>query len=119
MRHEPVPDEDHRAIQLPQQVAKEADNRISPDVLVRVEAEVQMNPVGLEVNAHGGDDGYFLVMPRTLIENRSLSSTGPGTSDKRSHQQAALIHKNQERLQALRFFLMRGQSCLIQRCIFS
>jgi hypothetical protein len=119
MRHEPVPDQDDGTIHLSQQLTKEADNRICVDVLIGMETKVQMNPIRTGVNTYGSNDGYLLVGARALKENRSLPATSPSTSDKRRHQQAALIHKDQERLQALCFFLMRGQSCLIQRCIFS
>lgn len=63
------------------------------------------------------DHGDLLVEPSLLVEDGSLSSWRPSTSDDRGHQQPAFVDKRQMSVQLLRFFLRRGHSCLTQRWI--
>jgi hypothetical protein len=54
------------------------------------------------------------MMPCALHQHRPLPAGTPSASQKRRHQQPTLVQKYQAGLQPDGFFLMRGQSTLIQ-----
>lgn len=60
-------------------------------------------------------DGRQLGPVEAVIEQRRLASRGPSLAGCRQQREAALVDKDQSRLQDLGFFFKRGQVCFTQR----
>ena len=84
-----------------------------------MEAETQPDTMAGPVYDQRGDHREFLVMAGALPQNGPPAARTPGSPHQRRHQQGAFIDKHQTCSQAMGFFLMRGQSTLVQRWIFS
>ena len=100
------------------QLAEKIDDERGSDVLVGMQAKVQGNPVPAGTHAQGPQHRDFLVGSSPLQQDRGLTAGSPAAANQGGHQQAAFVHKNQKGLQSPGFFLMRGQSRLIQFLIF-
>ena len=80
------------------------ENESGTDILIRMEAKIEMDPVAGRRDTQSGDGGDFLMRARSLIENRGLSPERPTSSDQGSHEKAAFIQKHQIRLSTRGFF---------------
>lgn len=119
VRHQPVPDYEDRALDLPAKVTKEPDYPVRCDVGVGIEGKVMSYPHVFWRDGQCCDDGHFFMGPRLLVENRCLSPGSPRPSDQRGHHQPTLVDEHEVGVQTAGFFLICGQSNLTQRRIAS
>lgn len=112
-----VPDQDHRGMDLPAQLAKEVDDLGCGDVGLGTEPEVQLDLIAGGGHTQSSKDGDFLVGARALRQKRSVAAGRPASSNQGGHQKAGFVEENQAGSQAGGFFLARGHSCLTQRWI--
>ena len=117
MRLKTVPHDNDMSRQFLQKTTKESHNYSRINVGVRMESKVQAEPILARSNAQGTDNGDFLVRAGFLIQDRSLTTRAPGSSDQWSHHHATFVDKDDMRLQSGSFFLIRGQSTLIHSLI--
>ena len=112
-----VQDGDHRAVQVPQQIAQEHANLIVPNV---VEIELVEKPQALALGAHGDsrDDGDF-VPAVTVPVHRSLAPRCPGLDHMRDQQESGFVGKDDVGAQPRGVFFTRGHSFCFQRSISS
>ena len=115
MHVEVVPDEDHMAPEMAEQVSEKEDNPLALDIEMRSQGEVKSYPVAPAGYREGADDRDLLPMASLLIEDRSLSARRPGPPHQRREQQAALVEEDEMRVQPGRVFFTRGQSTLTHR----
>lgn len=89
-----IPQEDHLAAQVFEQLPKEDDHFGRPDVLLRMESGVEGEALELRRYRDCRDDRGFLPVSGTP-QDRGPSSRGPGPADIGDQQEAALIEKYQ------------------------
>jgi len=116
---EAVPQQDDGPSQMPFQVAQKRNNPRAVDVAVRMKAEGEMDPIAVGGHAQGCNGRYLLVAAPPLQQDGRTFLGSPTSPDQRSHQEARLIQEDQPGLQPCGFFLIRGQSFLIQPWIRS
>ena len=114
---QPVPDEDKGTAQMTSECSKERNQPHGGDVLIGAQGKVQTWATPPRRQRQGGDDGHLVARAATLIQDRSVSAGRPAAPHNGSEQQAALVDEHQARVQAPRFFLMRGQSTFTHRWI--
>jgi len=107
---EPVPDENHRRIDLRLELAEETDDTLRVDVRIRVEAKVEADVAAIGGDAQGPDGGYLAMRAAAVAERRRFAPRTPGAPHERRHHQATLVEEREPGLLPGRFFLMRGQS---------
>ena len=109
-----VPNQDDGPGKLLEEHAKKIDDSARIDVGVGVKPEIQVEIVPRGRYAKCRNHGHFLVRARTLIEQPRLGSWAPRAANQRLHQHVIFVDKDEPRLQARGFFLMRGHSVLTQ-----
>ena len=114
---EMIPEEDSGGLQLPPKMAEKFDHGFRVDIGIGMETEVEMHTVAGGSYAQRGNGGNLFVTAGSLVQNRSDTAGRPTASDQRGHQQTRLVEKNEKRLQAVGFFLMRGHFSWTQRWI--
>lgn len=114
---EMIPQEDSGRFQLPAKMAEKFDHSFRVDIGIGMETEVEMDTVAGGSYAQRGNGGDLLATAGSLVQNRSDTAGRPTASDQRGHQHTGLVEKNEESLQAIGFFLMRGHSSWTQRWI--
>jgi len=112
-----VPDEHHPRAQLPIQLLGEGEDRLGIEVLLDEKLKIQPDRSAVRADAQGGDHRDLPAMPADVPEHWGLSAGPPRAPHHGQKEQAAFVNEDQPRAQAVGFFLMRGQSCLIQRRI--
>jgi hypothetical protein len=117
MHVEPVPHEKDGTLDLTPEVSNELGQPYAVDVATGPDGKVERDPTSPRRHRQRSDNrGLFSVASR-LRKNRCLASRGPGPAHERCEEKPALIKENDVCVQSPRFFLMRGQSTLIQRRI--
>ena len=112
-----VQDGDHRAAQVPQQIAEEDANLVLPNVVeVKLVEEAQV--VALRADGDSRDDGDF-VPAVTVPVHRSLASWRPGLDYIRDQQESGFVGKDDVGAQPRSVFFTRGHSFCFQRSIAS
>lgn len=102
-----VPEEEDRAVQVPQQQAEEHGDLDMADV-GEVQVAVEPEAVAVRADGDGGDRRNALVrIPMT--QQRRDPARRPSAADRRDQQEAALVEEGQVRSQAPGFFLIATQ----------
>ena len=109
-----VPNQDDGPGKLLQEYAKKIDDSTRIDVGVGVKPEIQVEILPRGRYAKGRNHRHFLMRARTLIEQRRLASWAPRAANQGRHQDATFVDKDEPRLQARGFFLIRGHWVLTQ-----
>lgn len=112
-----IPHHRHRRAQLPIQAFGEAQHGLGIEVLLDEQLKIETDDAATWTDAEGGDHRNLPAVTADVPEHRRPSARTPGASHHGQQQQPAFVDKDQPRAQAVGFFLMRGQSCLIQRRI--
>ena len=112
-----VPDEHHPRAQMPIQLFGEGEDGLGIEILLDEQLKIQTHSPALRADAQGGDHRDLPAMTADVPEHRGPSSGPPRAPHHRQEEQPAFVDEDQPRAQAVGFFLMRGQSCLIQRRI--
>lgn len=90
----PIPQQDHRALEVPQEMSEELSHFFSVDVLVDVESQVQSQPLSLR-----GDtdcrDGRDLGPAASHRQPGRLAPGSPGSGNRGNEQKTAFIEENQ------------------------
>jgi len=109
VRIEAIPQQDQLAGNVAQEAAQEGNEVWCGEVAVGMqpEAEMEASAGGID-HDDDGDDGYLLMRPCPLGQHGRVSSLCPCAAQDRRHQNPAFVEKNQESLQPLGFFLIRG-----------
>jgi len=115
MRPEAIPDHDEGALELPAQVAEEAEHLDRGDVGVGVQCEVEADAAAVRGEGEGRDGGDLAMAAGALGEEGRVPARGPGAADDGGHQEAALVDEDEAGVQGAGFFLMRGSSTRNQR----
>ena len=89
-----VPEEDHVAAQVFEQLTEEGHDLPGADVLLRMEPCVEGDALVLRGQGDGGDGRDFIPVLGAAKERRP-PSRGPGPAHGRKQQESALIHKGQ------------------------
>jgi hypothetical protein len=110
-----VPDDQEIASQLAEQLGEKAEGSIGVDVVVGMQAKVEVEGMATGRHHQRADTRHLLIGAAPLIEHGGVAAGSPGATHQRSHQKASFIEEHERRLQSAGFFLMRGQSFLIQR----
>lgn len=110
-----IPDEDDVPAEMAEQVLQEDGDLLMSDVLgIQMQIEAQSLPVGTD--RHGGN-GRDAVAPIPMSNHRRLAPWRPRAPDGRGQLEPGFIGKYEVRVQALGFFLIRGQTVRFQRAI--
>lgn len=109
-----VPDQHEGRLQLPLQMLEEPHGALGVDVGLRMQAEIQSDPVACGRDAQRGDGGHLLMAATPLAQYGSLSPRAPGATHQRGHEHPRLVEEHECRTQARGVFFTRGQSCSIQ-----
>ena len=115
MSSEPIPQEHDRAPELAMQVAQEAPHLRRRDAAVRMETNIQRDPVPGWWHTEGRNEGDLLMAAGPLAQHGRVPLSTPSPSTQRSHQHARLIEKGQPGLQARGVCFTRGPVSLIHR----
>lgn len=110
-----VPDDQEIALQLAEQLGEKAEGSIGVDVVVGMQAKVEVEGMATGRHHQRADTRDLLIGTAALIEHGSVTAGSPGAAHPGGHQKTGFIQEHQMRLQPVGFFLMRGQSFLIQR----
>jgi len=94
MHVETVPYDEDRRAELPPELAKEAEQVMGDDVLVREEAKVKSHLASSGRDGKRGDHRDALMGAPALIENGCPADRCPGASNERGHKKATLIEEN-------------------------
>lgn len=117
MRAKAIPHNDKRSSQLPSKMTEKLQNPCGIYVDVGMNAEKKTHTATIRGHTQGSNYRRFFVRLRPLGEHGSFAAHPPCASQQRRHQETAFIYKDEMRLQATGFFLIRGHSSLIQRLI--
>jgi len=112
-----VPDEHHPRAQMPIELFDEGKNGRGIEVLLDEQLKIQADRPAVRADAQAGDHRDLPAMTADVPEHWGPSAGTPRAPHHRQEEQPAFIDEDQPRAQAVGFFLMRGQSCLIQRRI--
>lgn len=112
-----VPDHDHGAAQMAEEISKEPTDFGVADVLWR-EQEVQ--PVASSARTHRdtGDDGDAIA-PLPMAKHRRATARRPGAADGRNQEEARLVDEDEVGAQPRGFFLMCGHVSRLHRAMRS
>ena len=112
-----VPNEHHPRAQMPIELFGEGEDGLGIEVLLDEQLKIQTDSPAVRADAQGGDHRDLPAMTADVPEHRSPSSGTPRAPHHRQEEQPAFVDEDQPCAQAVGFFLMRGQSSLIQRRI--
>lgn len=112
-----VPNDKKRPLKMTAKVFKKRDDGPSGDIRVGVDGKIKSHPSPDRRNRKRRNHGDFLVGAPPLIQERCLADRSPCAADKRSHENPALVDKDDMRFQFLSFFLTSGHRTLTQRRI--
>ncbi len=104
---------DHRAAQMPEQMAKEEADLLLPDV-PEPELVVEAEVLSLRTDGDGRDDGDP-VSPIAMTNDRGLATRCPGLHDIRDQQEPRFVGENEVGAQPRGVFFTRGHSVRFQR----
>ena len=88
-----IQQDDHRAAQMPQQLAQKEANLLLPNV-IEVELIVQARALSSRTYRDPGNDGDFVAPPLAVIVNRRTALRGPTPGHMRNQQKARFIGKD-------------------------
>jgi len=115
-----VPDYEQGLLHLAAELPQKAGHAHGSDVLACMERKIKSYPLASWRNREGRDGRDLAVSPSDLAQNWRSAAGCPGASDQRRQEKAALVDERNVGVQASGFFLMCGQSTLIQcRMAFS
>lgn len=117
MRKGTIPNQDHRLLQLSSKDYEEISDSDGIDIGVGMKTKIKMDSVSFRSDAKGSNHRNLLVRTGALIQDGRLSTWCPTSANKRRHQHSTFIYEDYEGFQVCGFFLIRGHSCLTQRCI--
>ena len=112
-----IQERDHRAAQMPEQVAEELAHLLLPDVL-EVELIVETQVVSSRADGDPRDDRDF-VPPIAMTMNRSAATGRPGLDHVGDQQESGLVGEDEMGAQPSSVFFTRGQSFRFQRWMAS
>jgi len=112
-----VPHEHHPGTQMPIELFGERKDGVGIEVLLDEQLKIQTDSPAVRADAQGGDHRDLPTMTADVPEHRGPSSGTPCAPHDGQEEQPGFVDEDQPRVQAVGFFLMRGQSCLIQRRI--
>ena len=110
---ESIPDENHRRVDLRQELSEKTDDTLRVDVRIRVEAKVEADVAAIGGDTQGPDGGHLAMGAAAVAEQRRFAPRIPGAPHERRHHQATLVEEREPGVPPGRFFLMRGQSSRI------
>ena len=84
---------DHRAAQMPQQLAEKDANLLLPDI-IEVKLIVQAEVLSSRAYTNPGNDGDLVSPPLAVIVNRRTASWGPAAGHIRNQQKARFVGKD-------------------------
>jgi len=108
-----VPEEEDGAAEMAQQVPEERAHLVVPDVL-RVDLEVEADPLALGRDADPGDDREAIAAV-AMADDRRLPTRRPGLAQGRDQEEARLVGEDDVGTQPRSVFFTRGQSFRFQR----
>lgn len=112
-----VQDRDHRATQVPQQIAKEYADLLVPDVIeVKLVEKVQV--LALRADGDSRDDRDLLTAVAMPMDG-SLAAWCPGLDHVRNQQESGFVGKDDVGAQPRSVFFIRGHCFCFQRSICS
>lgn len=112
-----IPHQRHRRAQMPRQLFAEGQHRGGIEVLLDEQLKIEPDDAAPRIDAEGGDHRDLAAMTANVPQHRRLSAPAPGAAHDGQQEQPTFVDEDQPCAQAVGFFLMRGQSCLIQRRI--
>lgn len=112
-----IPHQRHRRAQMPRQLFAEGQHRGTIEVLLDEQLKIETDDAARRVDAEGGDHRDLPAVTADVPQHRRLSARAPRPAHDGQQEQPAFVEEDQPRAQAVGFFLMRGQSCCIQRPI--
>jgi len=112
-----IPHQRHRRSQMPIQLFAEGEHRLGVEVLLDEQLKIETDCAPPWTDAEGGDHRDFPAVTADVPQHRGPSARAPRASHHGQQEQPAFVDEDEPRSQAVGFFLMRGQSCLIQRRI--
>jgi hypothetical protein len=112
-----IPHERHRRAQMAIELFGKDEHGVRIEVRLDEQLKIQTDGAPLWTDAQRGDHRDFPAVAADVPQDRGLSSGTPRAAHHGQQEQAAFIDEDQPRVQAVGFFLMRGQSCLTQRRI--
>lgn len=107
---QPVPHDDDRRTELTAELTEKTEHGMGDDVLVGKEVKVKSHLPSPGGDHEGGDHRDAFSGAGPLIQDGGLSDRRPGAAHVRGHEKAALIEKNEARLQPPGVFFTRGHS---------
>lgn len=110
-----IPHQRHRGAQMPVELLAEGQHRRGIEVLLDERLKVQADDAAAGTDTERRDHRDFAAVATDVPEHRGLAAWPPRAAHHGQQEQPALVDEDQPGAQALGFFLMRGQSCLIQR----
>ena len=113
-----VPQDDDVASQVAQEVPEELARLSMPNVLLRVELEVQPEAAPPWTHRHSGDDRN-LVAAVEMAMDRGLAARRPRSVHAGYEQEARLVYEDEMGAQPLGVFFTRGQSFFLQHAMAS
>ena len=99
-----VPEKDHMAAQVSEQLTEELNHLRGSDVLIGMEPGIESHALAFWRNAESRD-GRNLLPPSCDAQNWSLSSDSPGSDHVRDHKESAFVEENQVSLKSFGVFL--------------
>lgn len=110
-----IPHQQQRLTKVAGELLEEAQHCGGIEVRIDQQLKVQAHLAPVGADTQGGDRRDLLEVAATMPEHWSLPAPAPGATHYRKQEQPAFVDENQPSAQPPGFFLIRGQSCLIQR----
>jgi len=111
---EPIPEENHRRVDLRPELSEKADDTLGVHVRLRVETKVEADVAAIGGDSQGPDGRHLAVGATAVAEPRCFAPRIPGTPQQRRHHQATLVEEREPGVPPRGFFWMRGQSAWTQ-----
>ncbi len=92
---ESIPDENHRRVDLRQELSEKTNHTLRVDVRVRVEAKVEADVAAIGGDTQGPDGGHLAMGAAAVAKQRRLTSRIPGAPHERRHHQATVVEERE------------------------
>ena len=99
------------------QLFGERQHGLGVEILLDEQLKIEPDDAAPWADAEGGDHRDLPAVTADVPEHRRPSAQPPRAAHHGQQEQPAFVEEDQPRAQGVGFFLMRGQSCLIQRRI--
>jgi hypothetical protein len=113
-----VPEDDHGAPQMAEEVTEESTDLRMLDVRLGVKVVVEAKPVSSRTDRYAGNHRYFVPTVEMTVDGRQAARS-PGSVDTGYQEESALVYEDDMGTQPRRVFFTRGHSFFFQRSITS